>query len=822
MKIFGIKIYRKKNISLAAPAAEPAKRNRAKISRQILQERRLDIDVAMEEFIQSIMLAKDIERPQRQPLYGIYEKIVERDSHLRSQLRTAHFTIQQSEYSIMQNGKENADLKILFDSSWFTDFITFAVDQEFWGHSLVEFGDIANRQFKNTLLIDRYHVVPEFQSVLIRNSDDVTQGIPYAENIQNWFLVEIGSKRDLGLLLTAAVEIIYKKDARTDWSSFNERFGMPLLAIKTDTTNENELDELEVMAQNFGSNGYVIGSNDTEFDIKQGMGTENGHAKFKDSAQLCDDYISKLINGQTSSSDEKAFVGAALVQERVLNTYTKGRLQRIQRVINDDLIPFLTFHGYPLKDVKFQYVDLLKKDSVPIQTNLDTQKKKTKLKGGVYLKLQTLYNSFEQPENFEQLSISDRLSEIFEKLIKRLHNLADNDKLPEDLLKLDEAKRLLTETAKSFEKAIGKGILSAAYSPDSDFINKLTKSVWVFSGFKTERQLKDISALLIGENGVLKPFNKFRDEVLKLDKDYNANWLNAEYTLAVSASQQAAKWKQYTADGDKYYLQYRTAGDERVRSSHAALNRITLPPSDGFWDEHFPPNGWGCRCSAIQVVKSQYPKTEQSKVDEATTDFFKGNDKIFAYNPGKTEAIFPPKHPYYKVQKERAAKIKNFALELLKSESISENRKIYNNFGKDYVKEGFDDKTGGFFVSHIDHTFDKKTGKYEKEAAKVLSQNGYRVILQSEKGGAEGVKIPDGFINDTLMEIKAIESNTASSVSRNIENSARKKVRYAVLYFVKEYDETIYKSALDKWAGVARKEGLKIEIIKIWKGKIIK
>ena len=372
MKLFGIPIFEstkvddysatQKNNEIIALAskteAETVVKGKKRLSQKVLRVNKMDIDVAMEEFLQAVQLAKDTERPNRKPLYAIYDKIIERDSHLRSQLRTAHFAIQQSEFQILTDGNENEELKKLFETGWFTDFITYAIDQEFWGHSLVEFGYLYDSHFKDNSLIDRYHVIPEFQSVILDITFDVTEGIPYGENLENWFLVEIGRKRDLGLLLTAAIDIIYKNDARTDWASFNERFGMPLLSIVTDTSNETELDELENMAMNFGSNGYVIGSKDTEFKIEQASGTESGHDKFNSKVLLCDDYISKLINGQTGTSDNQAYAGTAQVQERVLNTYTKGRLQRIQRVINDKLIPFLKYHGYPLEGAKFQYAQV--------------------------------------------------------------------------------------------------------------------------------------------------------------------------------------------------------------------------------------------------------------------------------------------------------------------------------------------------------------------------------------------------------------------------------------------------------------------------------
>lgn len=100
-------------------------------------------------------------------------------------------------------------------------------------------------------------------------------------------------------------------------------------------------------------------------------------------------------------------------------------------------------------------------------------------------------------------------------------------------------------------------------------------------------------------------------------------------------------------DGDRYNLQYRTAGDGSVRPEHAALHGVTLPPSDSFWEEFYPPNGWNCRCTVVQVLKSKYPTTEHdvamSLGEEATGRDTKG---IFRFNPGKEGKAMPDYNPY--------------------------------------------------------------------------------------------------------------------------------------------------------------------------------
>lgn len=185
----------------------------------------------------------------------------------------------------------------------------------------------------------------------------------------------------------------------------------------------------------------------------------------------------------------------------------------------------------------------------------------------------------------------------------------------------------------------------------------LNENVFVFSGLKTYHQLKQASLLLQDEKGGIKPYNQFQQEVLKLHESYNVNYLNAEYNFAASAAQMAAKWNDFEQDGDQYHLQFRTAADERVRTSHAVLHNTTLPPSDPFWNEYMPPLDWNCRCTVAQVLKDKYTPSNSAEAvsngQKATTRIGKdgvNRTAMFRFNPGKQKVIFPEKHPYFKVQ----------------------------------------------------------------------------------------------------------------------------------------------------------------------------
>lgn len=182
----------------------------------------------------------------------------------------------------------------------------------------------------------------------------------------------------------------------------------------------------------------------------------------------------------------------------------------------------------------------------------------------------------------------------------------------------------------------------------SDAMRKrLQRSDYIFSGMKTFHELNEAFPSLLDSNGNRKTFEAFLNDVRKIDNTYNRGYLRAEYNFVQASAEMAAKWEQFAQDGDRYNLQYRTQHDDKVRPEHAALNGVTLPPSDPFWEEYYPPNGWNCRCTVVQVRKSKYPATPHDEAmalgEEALQRDTKG---IFHFNPGKEDKTVPDYNPY--------------------------------------------------------------------------------------------------------------------------------------------------------------------------------
>ena len=180
-------------------------------------------------------------------------------------------------------------------------------------------------------------------------------------------------------------------------------------------------------------------------------------------------------------------------------------------------------------------------------------------------------------------------------IIKKAFNVLYSRKIytPDDLMNVPEFREVVEKTTDVFSSAI-------PHQTPKEMKAYLEKDAFIFSGLKTHTQLTEARSYLKDDNGNILPYHLFEQKILRLNERYNQHYLEAEYQFAVHSAQSAANWANLQEDTSRYWLEYRTAGDERVRAQHQALNGICLPKDDDFWTEYYPPNGWRCRCVAVE------------------------------------------------------------------------------------------------------------------------------------------------------------------------------------------------------------------------------
>lgn len=315
--------------------------------------------------------------------------------------------------------------------------------------------------------------------------------------------------------------------------------------------------------------------------------------------------------------------------------------------------------------------------------------------------------------------------------------------------KVDIDEQLYRDTFKQLnngiEKGYGKPSMSTEYRDDRlPVMQMMKKNAATFAIFKNHHQINDmVAALRDPKTGKLRNWSQFKREAQIINKQYNVNWLNAEYKTAVRSAKMARKWENLQRDKDVYpYLTYKTQGDARVRKAHKELEGVTYPIDHEFWNTFYPPNGWRCRCT---VEPSREP---------GNTDYTSPSDKdmppMFHGNVGKSGEIYGKEHPYFQgISKDMIHKI------------IHAIRKYSLNIPESYTQIASSIKTRKPIRAHFDVS--SREVNENIKAAELLADEGMEVKLLPSYGEPKGVSWPDLLIDDSVY----VEYKSKSGKSEN-------------------------------------------------------
>ena len=162
----------------------------------------------------------------------------------------------------------------------------------------------------------------------------------------------------------------------------------------------------------------------------------------------------------------------------------------------------------------------------------------------------------------------------------------------------------------------------------------------MFAAFKVHRMQTDMGRLLTDSNGVLKPFEQWKNEVLPIASHQCGAWLRTEYDMAVIRAHQAADWQQFVREADVLpNLKWMPSTSPHPGADHRVFWNTVLPIDDPFWNEHRPGDRWNCKCS---LTSTDEPCTETPAPGKADNPH-PGLDS----NPGTDKAVFSQSHPYF-------------------------------------------------------------------------------------------------------------------------------------------------------------------------------
>lgn len=293
--------------------------------------------------------------PNRFLLMQTYQQIV-LDAQVQSAMLQRKSKILSKQFIVCGPDGEMDEIKTAyFNQKWFYDFQNLALDSIFWGFSLVQFGPILNDKYTSVELIPRIYVVPEF-SLVRTNTATVTDGKHFDEAPYNNWCIGVGEKKDLGLMMYLAPYVIWKKNAMAAWAEFAEVFGSPIRIGKTDVRDELTRKNMENMLRNMGVASWAVLDLNDNIELMQASRTD-AYAVFDKMVERCNSEISKIVLGQTGTTDEKAYSGSANVHEGVAAMIAKQDTLKMQFIIEDQLVPMMIKNGFDLTGCTFKYDD---------------------------------------------------------------------------------------------------------------------------------------------------------------------------------------------------------------------------------------------------------------------------------------------------------------------------------------------------------------------------------------------------------------------------------------------------------------------------------
>lgn len=310
----------------------------------------------LDKYRSAVVSAENIYTPNRFWLLQLYLQTV-LDAHVTACMQQRKNLILSQEFNVYnKDGSENEEKSKILKSKWFLDFIGYALDSIYYGHSLIQFDDIINRngmdEFKEVELVPRQYVRPETH--IVTEATSTYEGVDYLElPYINW-CIGVGEKRDLGLLLKITPLVIWKKNAIGAWAEYIEKFGSPMRIGKTDSNDLESVNNMQNMLENMGTSSWGLFKTDDLIELVESSNSD-AYNVFDKMIDRCNSEISKLILGQTMTTDDGASRSQAEVHERVLDNVGYSDKQFLYNVNNNQLIPMLNALGFGFEGL---YIDI--------------------------------------------------------------------------------------------------------------------------------------------------------------------------------------------------------------------------------------------------------------------------------------------------------------------------------------------------------------------------------------------------------------------------------------------------------------------------------
>jgi len=308
-------------------------------------------------------LAINVDSPNRRRLYDIYND-VQADAHLSGCVKQRTGFVMAKPFKLARpDGSADEQAMHMLDNTWFKHLCQLVLESVYWGHSLIELGDVTTDgdgcpAFTDAHLIPRKHVIPEHHRVITDLGQDWHTGIDYHEPPFSDYLIEAGQPDDLGLFLKAALHTIPKKNMLAFWDTFGEIFGMPMRIAKTTARDQKSINDINNMLKSAAASLTAVLPMDTEIEFVESAKGDAFNVYDK-RVDRCNSELSKLVIGQTMTIEDGSSLSQSQTHLEVFQNIVDADAAMLRGIINNQLLPRMERLGFPVGQLRFEWDDTI-------------------------------------------------------------------------------------------------------------------------------------------------------------------------------------------------------------------------------------------------------------------------------------------------------------------------------------------------------------------------------------------------------------------------------------------------------------------------------
>jgi len=200
--------------------------------------------------------------------------------------------------------------------------------------------------------VPEVQLLPESAEVELDNG----QRISYASEPYADWAVPVGDAADTGLLARAVPLVMAKQQAIGGWNRYLEVFGMPFRLAHTDIRDPEQLNRMADMLAKMGSAGWAVFDHDDRVEFIQTTTNSRTQEGYESLCRFADEQLSKLILGQTMTTDKGGSLAQAQVHERTGQALFRADALWVEEVVNTELMPRMQRLGMVAQGLQFAFL----------------------------------------------------------------------------------------------------------------------------------------------------------------------------------------------------------------------------------------------------------------------------------------------------------------------------------------------------------------------------------------------------------------------------------------------------------------------------------